>query len=264
VGSEGPGSLYLRAIEVRVSIPSAPKLLGIEPSISSAEGVGISGNYAFVASGREGLSVVDLRNPSKPFRVTRVPTSAVAKRIEIRGNLALVANTPTYFYQSDGALDIFDISNPTAPRLLSRVEGEGNAIDVAMAGRYAYLANSARGLQILDIADPANPQEVGHLETEDRILNVAAEGSLVLIQEYPADSAGTSLVLVDVASPSNPLRRGSTTINVFSERFIVRDGRAYVAGTSDGLLIYDITNGTTPQLLGSSPSIAQADAVAVA
>ena len=51
--------------------------------------------------------------------------------------------------------------SPAAPRLLGRVVTGGQARDVAVEGRYAYVAAGSAGLVIVDVSDLATPTIVG-------------------------------------------------------------------------------------------------------
>jgi len=64
-------------------------------------------------------------------------------------------------------VNIFDLSNLSAPSVLSPFRGPTAAIDhngFVRGNRY-YMSNYERGLTILDITNPASPQTVGHIDT---------------------------------------------------------------------------------------------------
>lgn len=57
--------------------------------------------------------------------------------------------------------NVFDVSNPGQPQLLSSVELRGWGVELAVSERYAYLSEYTHGLQVFDIGDPASPRRVG-------------------------------------------------------------------------------------------------------
>ncbi|CCQ09216.1 FIG01065953: hypothetical protein [Pseudoalteromonas luteoviolacea B = ATCC 29581] len=62
---------------------------------------------------------------------------------------------------------VFDVSQLTAPLLVSEWQGPTKAIDhngFVKGNRY-YMSNYQRGLTVLDISDPKNPTEVGFFDT---------------------------------------------------------------------------------------------------
>ena len=60
-----------------------------------------------------------------------------------------------------GGLVIVDISDQKNPALVKSVDLGGRVTDVAVDGRYAFLAAGPKGVLVLDVKDPADPIEVG-------------------------------------------------------------------------------------------------------
>jgi hypothetical protein len=56
-----------------------------------AEGVYVSGNYAYVADGGAGLRVIDVSNPANPREVGFFDTPGFAEDVYVSGNYAYVA-----------------------------------------------------------------------------------------------------------------------------------------------------------------------------
>jgi choice-of-anchor B domain-containing protein len=70
-------------------------------------------------------------------------------------------------YDLNTTLRLFDISDMTAPKLLSIWKGPTRAIDhngFVRGSRY-YMSNYERGLTILDISNPSAPKQVGFFDT---------------------------------------------------------------------------------------------------
>jgi len=72
------------------------------------------GNYIFINEINEGIHVIDNTDPSSPRNVAF---------IEIMGNIDLAAKDGILYADNMVDLLLFDISNPGAPRLKSRMEG---------------------------------------------------------------------------------------------------------------------------------------------
>ena len=68
-----------------------------------------------------------------------------------------------------GGVDIYDVSKPAAPRLITQWRTKGGGVHrFDFDGRYAYISPTVEGfvgniVMILDLADPANPTEDGAL-----------------------------------------------------------------------------------------------------
>ena len=144
-------------------------------------GVKISGNYAYVATGDNGLVIVDVTNPSSPTFKGKYYTSGSIYSIAVSGNYAYAADF------TKGLL-VIDISNSFSPVL----KGSYNTLDtdgIVVSGNYAYIANS--GLVIVNISNSSSPIVEGGFSSSWGILDVSISGSNV----YVADSNNGILVL---------------------------------------------------------------------
>ncbi len=83
----------------------------------------------------------------------------------------------------------------------------GTARDVAVQGKYAYVAAQAGGLVIVDVSDPTHPVPVGGYASDDpnrgAVQGVAVAGNYA----YLADGYA-GLFVIDVSNPTNPQRVG--------------------------------------------------------
>jgi len=120
-----------------------------------ANGVAVSGNYAYVANGSGGLQVLDVSNPANPQRVSYCGTSGSAQGVAVSGNYAYVADDMAGF-------QVIDVSTPANPQWVGGCTNDpgGRAWGVAVSGNYAYVADSGAGLHVIDVSSPANPQRV--------------------------------------------------------------------------------------------------------
>jgi len=104
----------------------------------------VSGNYAYVADGTNGLQVIDVRNPTNCVRAGGYDTSGYAEGVAVSGNYAYVAD-------GDSGLQVIDVSNPANP---VRVGGcnnapSGYACGVAVVADRIYVADGAAGLVVI-------------------------------------------------------------------------------------------------------------------
>jgi hypothetical protein len=86
----------------------------------SAQGVALSGNYAYVADYLAGLQVIDVSNPANPQRVGGYNSSGGAVNVAVSGAYVYVADTVASdasgkIYVGDGLL-VIDVSNPANPQ----------------------------------------------------------------------------------------------------------------------------------------------------
>ena len=80
-----------------------------------ASGITVSGNYAYLASGTNGLLIYDISNPAHPVKVGHPAgpndTGLNATGVAVSGNFAILT-TPQF---SSHSLCVYDASNPAAP-----------------------------------------------------------------------------------------------------------------------------------------------------
>ena len=140
---------------VDASDPSAPVLLGYYDNDWEGEGydVEVVGSLAYLANGRLGLYIIDVSDPSAPtFRGKHNPGNypvSIAKGVKVVGSVAYLADN------RDG-LRIVDVSNPGAPKFLAVYDTPGSALDVAVVGSAAYVADTA-SLMAFNVSVPASP-----------------------------------------------------------------------------------------------------------
>jgi hypothetical protein len=133
-----------------VSDPANPRRLG--GYVTTACGVAVSGDYAYVADAGMGLQVIDVSSPANPRRVGGYVTSGSAQGVVVSGNYAYVADYTA-------GLQVIDVSNPANPQMVGGYDTSGEARGVAVSGNYAYAADGLWGLMILGVA-PAPPPRI--------------------------------------------------------------------------------------------------------
>ena len=136
--------------------------------------VWVEGNYLFVGHMRQptGTTIVDISDPRKPKTVFKVevPDGWHSHKVRVANGLMIVnheRNGKTGPEDFGGGLAIYDVSRPSAPKLISKWMTAGKGVHrYDFDGRYAYISPTVEGYigniaMILDLADPANPKEVG-------------------------------------------------------------------------------------------------------
>lgn len=152
----------------------------------------IQGGYWYTTGGPR-LTAFDVTDPANPQLLGQ---SAMLH--DLFGALA-VSGTHAYLGGTYSAgLVILDVSDPSAPHVISQWSGTGGTEGIALSGNYAYLA-TAYGLSIVDVSVPGAPSQVGMLATPDRARDVAVRGGLAYVA---SDQAG--LRIVDISDPADP------------------------------------------------------------
>jgi len=251
--------------------------------LSSARGIYVLGNYAYVSSDF-GLDIVDITDLTNPTLIGHWDVDNAEDRgleVCISGNYAYIADE----YNGLGIVDITDPTNPIG-HLYTGVVPSG----VFVSGNYAYVADNVYGLVIVDITDPTNPNKVGRLDTSwvDSVcvsgnyayVNDSLDGLIIvditdlnnpiLVEQvdlgwsgdgnrglyvsgdyaYIADN-DNGLVIIDITDPTHPSQIGHLDTGGYAQNVYVSGNYAFVADFSNGLVIVDVTDPSNPELVGS-------------
>ena len=108
-------------------------------------------------------------------------------------------------------LVIIDVSDPTAPRVVSQHKTDGIAQDVHVVGSMALVASAYRsnGLRLIDVSDPLQPRDVGQYDMPGIAYGVFGANDhahVVSLEQDEADEAG--LTIIDIADPATPIWLG--------------------------------------------------------
>ncbi len=123
------------------------------------EDLAVQGNYVYTASEDQGMSVVDVADPTNPQEKATFRESNMDYYvgIQIQGDYAYIADSWV-------GLKIINISNPLAPALagsFTNVSGDFYADQIAVSGNYAYTQGNWGEVLFFNISDPSNPQLKG-------------------------------------------------------------------------------------------------------
>jgi hypothetical protein len=82
--------------------------------------------YLYVQySKHQGISIIDITKPTQPKAVGEIPwpDPAVSSRVNVRGDLAIIAESQAMHSPSNDDLVLWDLSNPAAPRIVQKFSG---------------------------------------------------------------------------------------------------------------------------------------------
>ncbi|MEJ2369855.1 MAG: hypothetical protein P8Y07_03260 [Gemmatimonadales bacterium] len=160
--------------------------------------------------------------------------------------------------QVGNTLNVWDISDPTAPQLTADVRVDArvvNDVKVRSDGKVAVISHEfsldqLNGITLLALSADCNPNAISRFTTglQSGIHNVWIEGDFVYVV---TDGVGSGLRILDISDPQAP-----TVVAAFADPFsflhdvYVRDGLAFLSHWDSGLIILDVGNG----IVGGSPS----------
>ena len=197
-----------------VSDPAKPRLRGTLKTRGQAKAVVILGTKALLVDHMDGLALIDVSDAAKPVVAGSLFLDGYARDVALSGSLAYAVDSPAGFYAVDlskpgpldfagslqsangqtvavsgavacvpgrGGLQVFDVSNPSAPILAATLKTPGTPVRVALHGKRAYLADGREGLQVVDLSDPSKPAIIGNYKTTSPARDVAVGEGLVLV-----------------------------------------------------------------------------------
>jgi hypothetical protein len=96
----GAGDLQV----IDISDPQSPRTVGSVERSTGAQGMYVTGSYAYIAAYEDGIDVINITDPQNPTLLTTVDTPGKAKDIFVSGSQAYVAD-------NEGGLQIIDLSD---------------------------------------------------------------------------------------------------------------------------------------------------------
>jgi hypothetical protein len=136
--------------------------------------VWVEGTTLYVGHMRptSGTTIIDVADPRKPKVLAEIEVAPGwhSHKVRVSGDIMIVnlerfgKNQPG---DIGGGLNIYDVSNPAQPKLISEWRTKGGGVHrFDFDGRYAYISPTAEGyigniVMILDLIDPVHPVEVG-------------------------------------------------------------------------------------------------------
>jgi len=158
--------------------------------------VAISGSYAYVTTGRSGLSILDITDLSDPIEVGVCCTSEGYFKIAVAGNYAYVTSISMIGVNS---LMIIDITDPTHPFEVGKLEGLTSPRAVDVSGDYVYIANSYDGVNIINVSDPTNPVNTLHYRPGTDVYDLTVHENLCFLARHYE-----GMYVLDVSDPASP------------------------------------------------------------
>ena len=241
-----------RLVILDVTYPEQPRRIGLSAPILSSRAsvvdIQVAGGFAYVAAGRGGLAIYDIRRPDRPVSVALV--SGTAYKVAVAGQLL--------FSTHEGVLQIWGIADRAHPQLLSEMVtpnmGYDNYTDVTAAGNYAYVtqSNAFNGVQVVDVTDPRHPVIIETLPIAGRPDSVTIAGNRLYVgaNDTSQSSGNGGLHIVDASNPQALVEAGMVGGSVSA--FDVAGRYTYVLDDNlpHSLRVIDCTNPQNPHEIG--------------
>jgi len=192
----------------------------------SGYGIAISGTYAYIADGDNGLSIVNVSDPAHPALAGSCDTPGTAQDVAVSGSFAYMAD-------GDGGLRVINVADSAHPALVSSYVVSNTAYSVVVSGTYAYMAYGYSGLHIVNVSDPAHPAPVGSVPDPQYgyATDVALDGSRAYVTDY------FGLLIAETANHAQPTWISADYLPGDAEGVAFSSPYVYVADGDGGLFI---------------------------
>jgi hypothetical protein len=156
----------------------------------------------------------------------------------------VVANR-AYVAAGAAGLHLIDLSQPANPKRIGITKDAGAAFAVRVVGDYAYVAGPSHGLEVWEVHEPSNPLLLGRWRASGGFAwDVEVHGSYAYLADF------WSLHIIDIRVPEDPVEVGVYE-GCSANALLARGDHLFCVGSS--LLIFSISEPTTPQLLSQFP-----------
>lgn len=189
-----------------ISDPVNPVLTGTYDEYGNEYDVKVVGDRAYICGRGYGLVIVDISDPAHPAELGRydpIDENELIEKVDVSGNCAYIKCTGIDAY--DG-YRIIDVSNPTAPTMLTAGALSEAIRDVYVKGDLLYTITNGRGLKLINIADPFAQYQVSEIPDPHEFRAIDVENDIAYIITGKGEPSGKADFLIfDVSDRSNPV-----------------------------------------------------------
>ncbi len=151
-----------------------------------------------------------------------------------------------YIYTSFGTtFTLSSIANPNTPVVLSNLTLSVANRAFDIQGKYAYMMKSNGEMDIIDISSTQTMNIISSTMISPGTMNDIKVRGRYVYITHPTS---TSLIIYDISNPLAPVSVGSVVLPSVGNRIALRESYAYVTHTN-GFYTVDITNPATPTLV---------------
>ena len=165
----------------------------------------------------------------------------------------------TYVYllsRASGTMQIWDVSDVTAPIFKSIIKTQPAPSTVDVAGNYAYVVSGVspnRQLKIFNIADPVKPAAIGSIAIPHPYSTSYADIQVIGNYAYTLLNVGNTFQIFDVSNPVTPIIKNSVKFSpIATSAYAIKivGNYAYVLDRFyNRLATVDISEPSNPKLI---------------
>lgn len=249
--------LALAGIGIKVVDGDAVGEIGYIPEAS--RGLYVSGDILYSASGNDGISLIDIRNPSQAVVTGRtLAGSHYVRSIAAAGTRVFAVEPPNQIHIIDASSVIapHEVATLTEPAQAMAVRDDRLFVSGPTRNSFGDLTDIGNPLRVFDVASPTphlSAEVIGDVPYP--LMGVATDGSLAYVSDPPY------FRVLDVSDSQAPHEISSVRIDGLQPHVRILGTQAITYGTGDEQLI-DLSDPYRPRLVntfhsgGHSPCVA--------
>ena len=243
--AQGEGGLMI----IDISDPKNPAEISTvnEGMKGYANKVARKDSVLYIASGGFGVSVVNAADPENPQITATNLALKPAKNFLVMGNF-LFTSVAEYGVQ------ISEISYATQPDIRggTNTPGYAQGICASADSNYLLVACGEMGLAVFDISELqsgwGNYPMLGWVDIPEYTEDVDSHPTL----PYAYVACGTAgFTIIDFSDPADLKIVSRYETGGYAKEIIYKDGKVYMTTNARGLKIFDVTNVSSPVLIGT-------------
>lgn len=197
--------------------------------VENAQSIAIRGEVLYMASGYEGLRVIDISNVEEPTDINLIKTDDDANYINIENNILYLSN-------GGSGIKIYNIADPSNPVELHTQDTPGYVFSSDLGGNFLYVADGNNGVIIYRVENKEQQalRQVSHIELSGTTRHLVFRDNNLYV------ATNDRFTIFDVSNKNDPMEIGSFKANATIHK-IRLDGRlAYLAADTRGIVVVDI------------------------
>ena len=231
-----------------ISNPAAPRERSSLPLSGIAQGVAVSGSYAYVTNASAGLHIIDISDLSAPRIAATVAIGGTPSGVAVFGDLAFVTNATSQ-------LQIVDVSDPASAALTGETVKllDQSSADIVIDGSMAYLpAGTYYGqLQCVKLLRRGEGATSVSMVSQ----SPAISGAYAYARDYIDGAMG--LFVTNISDPLKPVKTGYASCPYLGAasapnlqgNVTVSGGFAYAVAWGLGVQRFSVSNPASPSYL---------------